>query len=170
MYRLIDLYKATEKERNHYFLLFKELDKEVWHTKLGEKLWSSENIFRHLLASLQYLKTIIPGVEFEDSSIGIQYGQEATGKYSIEEVEKEFQRMSSKIKDGIENLSEAQEDEKLETGFGLGMMQRSNLIAGLLMHEHSHFGQVTYTIKRVTGYNDDELREKLFTALDKNKT
>ena len=36
-----------------------------------------------------------------------------------------------------------------------------------MMHEQNHFGQVTYTIKRVTDYNDDELREKLFTALKK---
>ena len=170
MYRLIDVYNATEKERNHFFLLFKELDKEVWHAKLGEELWSSENIFRHLLASLQHLKTVIPNVEFEDSTLGIQYRQAARGKYSIEEVENEFHRISPKIKAGIESLSEAEEDEELETGFGLGKMHRSHLIAGLMMHEHSHFGQVTYTIKRVTGYNDNEIRKKLFTALEKNKS
>ncbi len=147
MYRLIDVYNATEKERNHFFLLFKELDKEVWHAKLGEELWSSENIFRHLLASLQHLKTVIPNVEFEDSTLGIQYRQAARGKYSIEEVENEFHRITPKIKAGIESLSEAEEDEELETGFGLGKMHRSHLIEGLMMHEHSHFGQVTTPLK-----------------------
>ena len=101
MYRLIDLYEATEKERNHFFLLFRELDKEVWHSKLREELWSSENIFRHLLASLDYLETIIPSVELENSSIGLQMGQKAERQYSLDQVEKEFKRISSKIKVGI---------------------------------------------------------------------
>ncbi|MCE7743262.1 MAG: DinB family protein [Candidatus Heimdallarchaeota archaeon] len=165
MYRLIDLYNATEKERNRFFLLFKELDEDVWHTKLEEKLWSSENIFRHLLASLLWLHKIVPDVEIEDSPLGIQYGQEPEGKYSIEEVEKEFSRVSSQIKIGIKQLSEEQEDEEIESMFG--MTPRSHLIAGLMMHEQNHFGQVTYNIKRATGYSDQELREKLFAAMKK---
>ncbi len=165
MYRLIDLFNSTEKERNRFFCLFKELSEDVWHTKLEEKLWSPENIFRHLLATLQWLKNYLPDTEVEDSSLGLEYGKEPEGKYSIEEVEKEFNRISSLIKLGIEKLTAEQEDEELESMFG--MAARSHLIAGLLMHEHNHFGQVTYIIKRATGFSDQELREKLFAALKK---
>ena len=39
----------------------------------------------------------------------------------------------------------------------------------MMTHEHGHFGQVTYIIKRHTGKTDKELRELLFGALKKEE-
>lgn len=167
MYRLLDLYDSTVKERNHFFLLFEQLPEEVWHAKLEEKLWSPENTFRHLLSSLLWVQNYLPDVEIEDSPLGLKYGTEPEGKFSLEEMKEEFAKVSSILRSAIKELTPEEEDFEIETSFGTN--SRAKLIAGFLTHEHSHFGQITYTIKRFTGKSDQELRELLFGALEKQK-
>lgn len=167
MYRLIDLFNSTAKERNHFFLLFEKLPEEVWHAKLQEDLWSPENIFRHLLSSLLWIQNYLPDVEIEDSPMGLEYGTEPKGKYSLREIQNEFERVNTVLKKAIEKFTEKDEDFEIKTEFGKNT--RANLIAGFLTHEHSHFGQVTYIIKRYTGKSDQELREILINALNEHK-
>jgi uncharacterized damage-inducible protein DinB len=167
MYKLIDLFEATQKERNNFFLLFEDLPEKIWYGKLEEKLWSPENTFRHLLSSITWLKNYFPGLEIEDSPHGLQYGTKPEGKVPLEEMKKEFERITSKLKSGMEKLTPEQEEEVIDSGFGVNT--RAKLIAGMLLHEHTHFGQIVSTMKRVGGYSDQDLREKLMSALKKQK-
>ncbi len=169
MYRLIDLYNATERERNHFFLLLEQLPENVWHAQLGEKLWTPEHIFRHLLGAFIWIGNTIPGVEIESSPMGLTYGKEPEGTYTLEEIKAEFAKVSSIIRPAMEELTSEIEDEEIETEFNSSKTTRAKLIAGLLTHEHSHFGQITYIIKRFTGKTDQDLRELLFEVLKKKE-
>ena len=167
MYKLIDLFNSTQKERNNFFILFEELPEEIWYAKLGEELWSPENTFRHLLSSITWLKNYFPDFDIEDSPYALQYGTKPEGKISLKEMKKEFDRITFALKEEIEKLTPEQEDEEIDTGYGINT--RAGLIAGMMLHDHSHFGQITSTIKRVGNYSDQDLREKLIAAQKKQK-
>ena len=74
--------------------------------------------------------------------------------------------MNVKI-ENLRKLTPEQEEEVIDSGFGVNT--RAKLIAGMLLHEHTHFGQIVSTMKRVGGYSDQDLREKLMSALKKQK-
>ncbi len=167
MYRLIDLFNTTQRERNNFFILFEQLPEDIWYGKLEEELWSPENTFRHLLSSITWLKNYFPDFDIEESPYALKYGTKPEGKVPLEEMKKEFDRITSGLKKEIEKLTPEQEDEEIDTGYGINT--RAKLIAGMLLHDHSHFGQITSTIKRVGNYTDQDLREKLFDALKKQK-
>ncbi|MHA1197940.1 MAG: DinB family protein [Candidatus Heimdallarchaeaceae archaeon] len=167
MYRLVDLYDSTVKERNNFFLLFEQMDEEVWHAKLEKELWSPENTFRHLLSSIAWIQNYLEDVKLEESPLALKYGTQPEGKYSIQEMKEAFEKVNSVLKPAIEKLAPDDEDFEIESSFGKNT--RAKLIAGFLTHEHGHFGQITYTIKRFTGKSDQDLRELLFGALKKEK-
>jgi len=167
MYRLIDLFNTTQRERNNFFILFEQLPEDIWYGKLEEELWSPENTFRHLLSSITWLKNYFPDFDIEDSPYALKYGTKPEGKVPLEKMKEEFDRITSGLKKEIEKLTPEQEDEEIDTGYSINT--RAKLIAGMLLHDHSHFGQITSTIKRVGNYTDQDLREKLLGALKKQK-
>ena len=148
-------------------MLFEQLPEDVWYAKLEENLWSPENTFRHLISCLLWIQKYLPDVEIEDSPLGLEFGKEPEGRFSLEDMKNEFERINSILKEAIEKLTPEDEDFEIETSFGKNTRAKS--IAGFMTHEHGHFGQITYTIKRYTGKTDQDLREMLFSALKKEK-
>ncbi len=160
MFSLADYYKLVEEDRNQHFKLFKLVDEEIFHKKYTEDTWSVELIFRHLLSTLNWFKNLIPNVDFEDTKLGFQYGTLPDDTVSLADLEKEFQRISSAVSEGIENMTEEQEEEIIKTGFG--ERPRRKMIAGLINHESNHLGQAVWIFKRISGWTDQDIREKLY--------
>ena len=160
MFSLADYYKLVEDDRNEHFKLFKLVSEDIFHKKYTEDTWSAELIFRHLLSTLNWFKNLIPGVDFEDTKLGFQYGTLPDDTVSLEDLEKEFKRISKKVAKGIENMTEEQGEEIIDTGFG--KRSRKRMIAGLINHESNHLGQAVWIFKRISGWTDQDIREKLY--------
>ena len=160
MFNLSEYYKIIEKDRNDYFKLFKIAPKDVFNKSFTNDTWSAELIFRHNLAVLNWLKTLVPNIDFEDSPLATKYGEKAEDSFTLEEIEKEFLRISPIIAKGIEKMTPEEEDEILKTQFGENPRYRS--ISGLLNHESNHLGQVIWIFKRITAWTDQDIREKLY--------
>ncbi len=160
MFSLADYYKLVEEDRNEHFKLFKLVSEDTFHKKYTEDTWSAELIFRHLLSTLNWFKNIIPNVDFDDTKLGFQYGTLPEDTVSLEDLEKEFQRISAVVQEGIENMTEEQEEEIIKTGFG--ERPRRKMIAGLINHESNHLGQAVWIFKRISGWTDQDIREKLY--------
>ncbi|OLS31797.1 MAG: hypothetical protein HeimAB125_15350 [Candidatus Heimdallarchaeota archaeon AB_125] len=114
-----------------------------------------------------YQNCVVPDFDIEDSPYALKYGTKPEGKVPLKEMKKEFDRITSGLKKEIEKLTPEQEDEVIDTGYGINT--RAELIAGMLLHDHSHFGQIVSTIKRIGDYSDQDLREKLIAAMKKQK-
>ena len=160
MFRLKDYYELIEKDRALYFKLFKLVDEEVFHKSYEKDTWSAELIFRHLLSTLNWFKNLIPNLDFEDTKLGFKYGTLPENTVSLNDLEKEFERISIAVREGIEKMTPEEEEEELDSGFG--PRPRSKAIAGLIQHESNHLGQVTWIFKRITGWTDQDIREKLY--------
>jgi len=160
MFSLADYYKLVEDDRNEHFKLFKLVTEDVFHKKYTEDTWSAELIFRHLLSTLNWFKNLIPNVNFEDTKLGFQYGTLPEDKVSLDELEKEFQRISLAVYEGIKNMTDEQGEEIIDTGFG--KRPRKRMIAGLINHESNHLGQAVWIFKRISGWTDQDVREKLY--------
>jgi hypothetical protein len=160
MFTLTDYFEIIEEDRNDYFKLFKLVPEEVFHKPYSKDTWSPELIFRHLISVLNWFKNLIPGADFEETKLGFKYGTLPDNTVSLVDLEKEFHRISKAVKEGIEKMTEEQQEEILETGFG--KRPRKRTIAGLLNHESNHLGQVAWIFKRTTGWTDQEIREKLY--------
>ncbi len=159
MFSLTEYYEMIETNRNSYFGLFKVVDKEIFYTNAIENTWSAELIFRHLLTTLNWFKNIIPNIDFEDTKLGIDIGNRIEDRISLEELEAEFQRISTVVREGIEKMTSEEEEEELV--FDFGKRKRKNVIADLLFHENSHLGQVLWIFKRTTGWTDQNIDDKL---------
>ncbi|MHA1305188.1 MAG: hypothetical protein ACTSQE_00835 [Candidatus Heimdallarchaeaceae archaeon] len=160
MFKLVDLYKMIEQDRNDYLTLFKVCNKDLFYNSLMEGSWSPEMIFRHLLMSFDWMKKFVPDVEeYKTSPIALKWGEEVEDGVPIEDIEKEFHRISPLFRKAIEELTSEQEEEELKSWFG--MQPRKKIIAGMLIHESKHHGQLIWIIKRSTGWSDEELYEKL---------
>ena len=160
MFALTDYYEMVEKDRALYFKLFKLVDKEVFHKTYEKDTWSLELIFRHLLSTLNWFKNLIPNVDFEDTELGFKYGTLPNDTVSLEDLEKEFERISTAVREGIEKMTPEEQEEELDSGFG--PRPRSKAIAGLIHHESQHLGQATWIFKRISGWTDQDIREKLY--------
>ena len=160
MFNLSEYYKLVEKDRNDYFKLFKLAPKDVFHKSFTEDTWSAELIFRHNLAVLNWFKTLVPNIDFEDSTLATKYGEKPEDSFSLEEIEKEFLRISSIVAEGIAKMTAEEEDEILESPYGNS--PRFKRISGLLNHESNHLGQVLWIFKRITGWTDQDIREKVY--------
>ena len=160
MFTLADYYELVEKDRNLYFKLFKLVPEEIFHKSYDEDTWSAELIFRHLLSTLNWFKNLVPDIDFEDTKLGFQYGTIPEDTVSLQDLEEEFHRISTVIIEGIKKMTPEQEEEMLDTGFS--ERPRKLSIAGLLHHEANHLGQVTWIFKRLSGWSDQDIREKLF--------
>ena len=160
MFNLSEYYKIIENDRNDYFKLFNLVSEDVFHKSFTDDTWSSELIFRHNLSVLNWFKNMIPNIDFEESPLATKYGEKTEETYSLEEIEKEYHRISPIIAEGIANMSEEEEDEILESPFGDS--PRYKRIAALLNHESNHLGQVIWIFKRITGWSDQDIREKLY--------
>ena len=160
MFNLSEYYKLVEEDRNDYFKLFKLAPKDVFHKSITEDSWSSELIFRHNLAVLNWFKTLIPNIDFEESTIATKYGEKTEDSFSLEEIEKEFHKISPIIAKGIAKMTAEEEDEILKSPYGDRTRYKS--ISGLLNHESNHLGQVIWIFKRLTGWTDQDIRENLY--------
>ena len=160
MFNLSEYCKLIEKERNDHFKLFKLAPKDVFHKSFTEDTWSTELVFRHNLAVLNWFKTLIPHIDFEESTLATKYGKKTEDSFSLEEIEKEFHKISPIIAEGIEKMTIEEEEEILKSPFGDNPRYKN--IAGLLNHESNHLGQVIWIFKRITGWTDQDIREKLY--------
>jgi uncharacterized damage-inducible protein DinB len=160
MFTLTDYYNIIEEDRNDYFKLFKQVPEEIFHKAYCEGTWSPELIFRHLISVLNWFRNLVPEVDFEETKLGFKYGTLPDDTVKLSELEEEFHRISAVIKKGIESMTEEQQEEIIETGFG--NRSRKRTIAGLLNHESNHLGQVAWIFKRTTGWTDQDIREKLY--------
>ncbi|MCK4844908.1 MAG: hypothetical protein KAS95_04485 [Candidatus Heimdallarchaeota archaeon] len=167
MFNLSEYYKIIEKDRNDHFKLFKLASKDVFHKSFTKDTWSAELIFRHNLAVLNWFKTLVPNIDFEDSLLATKYGEKTEDSFTLEEIEKEFLRISPIIAEGIEKMTPEEEDEILKTPFGDNPRYRS--ISGLLNHESNHLGQVIWIFKRITDWTDQDIREKLYGVPKKSE-
>ncbi|NPD88640.1 MAG: DinB family protein [Asgard group archaeon] len=160
MFTLADYYRLIEEDRNEHLELFKLVPEEVFHKNYSEDTWSPELIFRHLISVLNWFKNLVPNAGFEETKLGFEYGTLPDNTVSLEDLVKEFHRISDAIKEGIEKMTDEQQEEILDTGFG--KRPRKRAIAGLLNHESNHLGQVIWIFKRATGWTDKKIREKLY--------
>ena len=159
MFSLSDYYEVIETNRNSYFKLFKAVDREIFYTNASENTWSAELIFRHLLTNLNWFKNIIPNIDYKDTKLGIDLGKIIEDRISLEELEKEFHRISTVVKEGIERMTSEEQEEELV--FDFGKKKRKQVIADLLFHENNHLGQIIWIFKRTTGWTDQNIDDKL---------
>ncbi|MCK4972486.1 MAG: hypothetical protein KAS52_04140, partial [Candidatus Heimdallarchaeota archaeon] len=108
---------------------------------------------------------LIPNIDFEESTLATKYGEKTEDSFSLEEIEKEFHRISPIIVEGIAKMTAEEEDEVLKSAFGNRPRYRS--ISGLLNHESNHLGQVLWIFKRITGWTDQDIREKVYGVAKK---
>ena len=160
MFDLSEYYKLVEKDRNDYFKLFKLAPKDVIHKSFTDDSWSAELIFRHNLSVLNWFKTLVPNIDFKESTLATKYGEKPEDSFSLEEIEKEYYRISPIIAEGISKMTVEEEEEILKSPYGDS--QRYKRISGLLNHESNHLGQVAWIFKRLTGWTDQDIREKLY--------
>ncbi|MBY9002252.1 MAG: hypothetical protein KGD64_15135, partial [Candidatus Heimdallarchaeota archaeon] len=116
--------------------------------------------FRHNLAVLNWFKTLIPNIDFDDSLLATKYGEKTEDSFNLEKIEKEYLRISPIVAEGIEKMTAEEEEEILKSPYGDS--PRYKRIAGLLNHESNHLGQVSWIFKRITGWSDQDIREKVY--------
>jgi len=167
MFNLAAYYKLIEEDRNEHINLFKLVEEGIFHEEYCDDTWSPEIIFRHLISTLNWFKNLVPNIEFDDTKLGFKYGTLPEDTVSLEDLEKDFNRMSESIREGIEKMTPEQEEEEIDSGFG--KRSRARMIAGLLNHESNHLGQAMWIFKRKTGWTDQEIREKLYGVQSKEE-
>ena len=155
MFTLHDLYVYAETERSKILELFKKADKEHLYFTAFEGTWSPELIFRHLLSSLKWLSGYLPGEAIEEPECSMPWGVIPEDKVTIEQLIASFAVTSKIINERIENLTVEEAEEKIEAWGEL--KPRKILILGLIEHDHSHFGQILWLLKRSTGWTDKEI-------------
>ena len=155
MFTLHDLYVYAEETRAKILELFTKADKEHLYFTAFENTWSPEYIFRHLLSSLKWLSGYLPGEQIEEPEYSMPWGVTPEDTVTIEQLIDSFAVVSKIINERIKNLTIEEAEEEVEAWGEL--KPRKRLILGLIEHDHSHFGQITWLLKRSTGWTDKEI-------------
>jgi len=155
MISIIQLYKIAEEERMKLLSFFKKIDEKHFYFSPKDNVWSSEQIFRHLLINIKWILDKLPGEKIEKSSLAIDLDEDITKKYSLEEIIKELNIYSSLLSERLSLLSAEEEDKQIDTW--RGKLKLGNYIVRLINHEHRHLGHIQWLLKRSTGWTDKEI-------------
>jgi uncharacterized damage-inducible protein DinB len=155
MFTLHDIYDYAETQRSKILELFKKADKEHLYFTAAENTWSPEYIFRHLLSSLKWLSGYLPGESIEEPEYSMPWEVIPEDTVTIEQLISSFATTSKIINERIKNLTVEEAEEKIEAWGEL--KPRKMLLLGLIEHDYTHFGQITWLLKRSTGWTDKEI-------------
>ncbi|HUT80231.1 MAG TPA: hypothetical protein VMZ29_03435 [Candidatus Bathyarchaeia archaeon] len=157
MVTISELYELSENYWKEYFILFKACAPEVFHTSVIEGIWSPEKILRHLLGSLIQINNNALKTEKLESYLNFDFTVNPDDKFSLEQIEKEYYRLNEVIHKGIAEITEELENEIII--LGKEEIKRGRFLLLLFAHEHSHFGQVTWILKRATNWTHQDMRK-----------
>lgn len=124
---------------------FKEITQENSTLKLNEDTASVGFIYRHI-GEIMHLLAQFFGIptKIENTTMGVT----DTGKvYNKEDSEQLVEDGYKKLNDLVEDLSEKEWMESIETPF-FGNISRIKLLGHILYHNTYHCGQITLTLKR----------------------
>ncbi|MCG3218097.1 MAG: DinB family protein [Candidatus Heimdallarchaeota archaeon] len=155
MFTLHDLFVYSEEKRANILELFTKVDKEHLYFTAAENTWSAEYIFRHLLSSLKWTSGYLPGEPIDEPEHSMPWGVVPEDTVTIEQLIDSFAVSSKIINERIKNLTNDEAKEEIE-GFG-GLSSRKKLLLFLMTHDHGHLGQITWLLKRSTGWTDKEI-------------
>ncbi|MHA2357623.1 MAG: DinB family protein [Candidatus Heimdallarchaeaceae archaeon] len=156
MISIHQLYNIVEEDRKKIFGFFKKIDKKHFYESVIENVWSPELIFRHLLMNIYWMLVKLPDDDStEPSNLAIDLEDEVTDQATLEEIIEEFDRISPILGERLSSLTLEQEEEDID--MWKGKMQRRIYLVKLINHEHRHFGQIQWLLKRSTGWTDDEI-------------
>jgi uncharacterized damage-inducible protein DinB len=166
MVKIIDLYDLEVTNWNNMFVLFKACDNSIFHESVIEGTWAPEKILRHLIDVLININNNALDTEKLESKIRINYTQNPDDRISLEELEKEFQRINKVIRPGMEKISEEKESE-IVTLYGREN-PRGAFLSYLFTHNQKHFGQIIWILKRATNWTYQDIYEILNKSEKKN--
>ena len=155
MFTLHDLYVNSEEKRAKILELFTKVDKEHLYFTAAENTWSAEYIFRHLLSSLKWTSGYLPGEVIDEPEHSMPWGVVPEDTVTIEQLIDSFAIASKIINERIKNLTAEELEEGVEA-WGK-TTPRKKLVLGLIEHDHGHYGQITWLLKRSTGWTDKEI-------------
>ncbi|MFW9921913.1 MAG: DinB family protein [Candidatus Thorarchaeota archaeon] len=155
MVTISELYALSENEWKGFFSLFRKCDEEIFHNSIYEGSWSPENIFRHLLDSLVQINNNALLTEKLESNLTIKYNENPEDRIALDQIEEEYQRINTVIKKGMDEITAEKENELIK--MGQREIPRVRYLIFLFAHEHNHFGQVIWILKRATKWTTDEI-------------
>ncbi|NHJ86145.1 MAG: hypothetical protein FK734_11835 [Asgard group archaeon] len=159
MVSIIELYNLSENEWLSYLKLLKACNEEIFHKSLIEGSWSIENILRHLIGSLIMINNNALNTEKVSSELNFLYTDDPKDRIPLEKIEEEYLRINTIVKKGIEEIDEEKEKENIK--FGKNEIPRGRYLIHMLAHDHNHFGQVIWLLRRQTNWSMEEIRKIL---------
>ncbi|MBN1330287.1 MAG: DinB family protein [Candidatus Heimdallarchaeota archaeon] len=155
MVTISELYELSKNEWKEFFILFRACDSEVFHKSIVEGSWSPEKIFRHLLSSLIQINNNALLTEKLESDLLIKYNENPDDRITLEQIEKEYYRINEIVQKGMTEITEELENQNIK--LGKREMKRSRYLLFLLAHEHNHFGQIIWILKRATKWSFEDI-------------
>ncbi len=155
MISIQNLYNIVVEDRMKTLDFFKKIDKGHFHSIFTENTWSPELIFRHLLTNIQWILDKLPSKSKIDSDIAINLEEKVAIHFNLEEIIKEFERVSPLLEKQLSLLTPEQEEEYIE--MWKGKMKRRTYIVRLINHEHRHLGQIQWLLKRSTSWTNNDI-------------
>lgn len=149
------LYEFSEKEWKDFFILLKECDEEIFHKSIFEGSWSPENILRHLLGSLVLINNTALLTEKIETKLTFWYTENPNEKITLDQIEEEYHRLNEILKRGMAEITPEKENEIIK--MNNRELPRIDFLIMLFNHEHGHFGQLLWIIKRVTNWTSTEV-------------
>ncbi|MFW9921912.1 MAG: DinB family protein [Candidatus Thorarchaeota archaeon] len=153
------LYEFSEKEWENFFILFRECDEEIFHKSIFEGSWSPENILRHLLGSLVIINNAALLTEKIETKLTFWFTENPEEKITIDQIEEEYHRLNEIVKKGMAEITPVKENELIT--FNKREMPRIDFLIMLFNHEHSHFGQLLWILKRETNWTTGDVFKKI---------
>ncbi|MHA2253346.1 MAG: DinB family protein [Candidatus Kariarchaeaceae archaeon] len=160
--KLHQLYKILEFERTQILTHFQKVDEQHLYYQDTSNAWTPEYLFRHLLMGLRWMSGMLPGDPIPTPEIALLPASTHARKCSLDEINAVFEEISPIIRNRLEELSEEEAEETVQTANF--PVVRQVVLTRLITHEYKHLGQITWLLKRSANWTDNEIYKITFDA------